>query len=1235
MRLWGEGVGVSAGTALARIWVCLMPASSNFGFLAKRYPELEQIGARSERYFSDDPIVSLMTLRRFGEILAQLVAAGAGLFIEPTESQADLLRRLSIDGGFPRNVTELFHRLRTAGNAAVHEHEGDHGTALACLKMARQLGIWFYRTFNDQSFKAGPFQPPPRPADATAELTAELNRLRAERDAALTAAQRADAAAAEAEAARLSAETVAKGESEEKATWEQLATESEAEKLKLAEQVASLLSIRHATLQIAEHRDMILPAPRIEEAPPVEAPRRQKGSRITFEDRLRRLPPRTPRIPAEPEAETIQLAEQLVDLQTAAESKSLAEEQQVLQFAQAAAEQIDLDEADTRSLIDEQLRARGWEADTQKLRYAAGVRPARGKTIAIAEWPTVNGPADYALFVGTTCVALVEAKRKRKNVSAAIDQAGRYAQGFAASDGVDLAEGGPWSFQSGDSDEPPFRVPFLFATNGRPYLKQVETQSGIWFRDARNPTNLRRALTDWPTPEGLREQLGIDRAAVQERLKSLPIEFGFPLRDYQKRAIAIVETALADDAKRSLLLAMATGTGKTKLAIALLYRLLETKRFRRVCFVVDRHALGEQAANEFNTTRIVSARTFADIFGLKQLSDVTPDTATKVHICTIQGLVKRVLFADEPQKVPPIDQYDLMVVDECHRGYLLDREMSDAEMSFRSEADYISKYRRVLEHFDAVKIGLTATPALHTVQIFGEPLFTYSYREAVIDGYLVDHSPAIRIETELSKQGIHFARGQQITLLDPMSGKIDLVHTPDDLDFDIDDFNRKVITRHFNQVICDELANHIDPFFPGKTLIFAANNGHADIIVDELKKAFVRRHGAIDDAAVAKITGSVDDPAGLIRRYRNDALPAVAVTVDLLTTGIDIPKIVNLVFVRRVNSRILYEQMLGRATRLCPDIDKETFRIFDAVGIYDALQPLTAMKPIVVNTKLTVAQLLEEFARVTEAAHRSLLRDEILVKLRQRFSKLTLEAHEAYESAAGEPLQTTLHRLQNEPLDIMAKWVKDKPGIGAILDWQPETGKPIPLPISDHRDRVISVRPGYGGGTSKPEDFLRSFTRFINDNVNKVAALQAIIQRPRELTRADLKAVKAELDRQGFSEAALRHAWKQAKNEDIAASIIGFIRQAALGDPLVRWPDRVKVAMDRITKRGTWTDPQRKWLERIGKAVEQVGVADRTALDEGQFAATMGGFIRLNRVFDGRLDAILGDINEELWRKSA
>ena len=214
-----------------------------------------------------------------------------------------------------------------------------------------------------------------------------------------------------------------------------------------------------------------------------------------------------------------------------------------------------------------------------------------------------------------------------------------------------------------------------------------------------------------------------------------------------------------------MLVAMATGTGKTKLAIALLYRLLSAKRFRRICFVVDRSALGNQTEGEFSTTKVVSGKTFAEIFGLKGLAEVTPDLETKVHICTIQGLVRRVLYTADPSEAPPIDQYDLMVVDECHRGYLLDQELSDTELTFRGQDDYISKYRRVLEYFDAVKVGLTATPALHTTEIFGDPIYTYSYREAVIDGYLIDHEPPIRIETALVEAGIKFHKDEELQVL--------------------------------------------------------------------------------------------------------------------------------------------------------------------------------------------------------------------------------------------------------------------------------------------------------------------------------------------------------------------------------------------------------------------------------------------------------------------------------------
>jgi type I restriction enzyme R subunit len=725
--------------------------------------------------------------------------------------------------------------------------------------------------------------------------------------------------------------------------------------------------------------------------------------------------------------------------------------------------------------------------------------------------------------------------------------------------------------------------------------------------------------------------LEVDQDAATDALKTMPFEFGFPLRDYQRNAIKAVEKGLEAD-RRSMLLAMATGTGKTKLAIAMLYRLLATKRFRRICFVVDRSALGEQAAGEFSTTKIVSGKAFAEIFGLKKLADVTPETETKVHICTIQGLVKRVLFAADSSEAPPVDQYDLMVVDECHRGYLLDREMSDAELSFRGQDDYISKYRRVLEYFDAVKIGLTATPALHTTDIFGDPIFTYSYRDAVIEGYLIDHEPPIRIETALARAGIVFKKDEQLDLLNTQTGEINLARAPDEIHFEVDQFNKQVVTPEFNRVVAEELAKHIDPALPGKTLIFAATDAHADIVVTKIKDAFAAAYGEIEDAAVKKITGSVDRVQTLIRSFRNDANPKIAVTVDLLTTGIDVPSITNLVFLRRVNSRILYEQMIGRATRLCPEIGKEVFRIFDAVDLYPHLQNLTDMKPIVVNPSISFEQLVNELIAADQDAHRESICQQLAVKLRRRLKKLPPEARERFEAAAGETPEQTLKRLLETKPAELSEWFSSRAAIGPILDWQSDGDTPRFMPISPHADSVVAVTRGYGEAT-KPEDFLNSFSAFVRDNINTIAALKLVVQRPRDLTRAALQELRRALDLKGYSEANLRRAWADAKNEDIAASIIGFVRQAALGDALTPYGDRVRAAMQKVMASRAWTDPQKRWLKRIGEQIEKEIVVDRGAIDREPFIAD-GGFTRLNKVFGGELEAVLAGINEEMWKRT-
>ena len=761
--------------------------SANFDFLGIHDAQLVRLGGLAERYFKDDPNTCLIKLRQFGEVLAQLTAAKSGLLASPDEQQTDLLRRLKFERIVPREVGDLFHQLRIAGNRATHTHVGDHAEALSTLKIARELGIWFHRTFADKKFSAGAFVPPPDPAATTKALQEELDRLRQALDETRSEAEKVRLAAETEIRQRMSAQERAQKDREERAVWEQLASEAENAKAQLAAELKAL--------QIAA----------------AQAP-----------------------------------------------AQAIAN---IVAQADAAAAEINIDEASTRALIDTQLRARGWEVDTQTMRYATGTRPAKGRSMAIAEWPTKSGPADYALFVGTRCIGVVEAKRRNKNVSSHIDQAERYARTFRFDGGAE-AIGDPWP----DVGDNHFFVPFVFSANGRPYLKQLETESGIWFRDTRKPSNHRRALNDWPTADGLKGMLEIDVDSATADLKARSFEFGFPLRPYQRLAIEKVEDELAHG-RRNMLLAMATGTGKTKLAIALLYRLLAAKRFRRVCFVVDRNALGTQAVGEFSTTRIVSVKTFADIFGLKGLDTVKPDPETKVHICTIQGLVKRVLFTEDISETPPVDQYDLMVVDECHRGYLLDRELSDAELSFRSQDDYISKYRRVLEHFDAVKIGLTATPALHTVSIFGDPVYKYSYREAVVDGYLIDHEPPVQITTALSQAGIKFKKGERVELIDTRTGKVDLAHTPDEIKFEVDEFNKAVVTVPFNKVVAEELARHIDPNLPGKTLIFAVSDAHADIVVEQLKKAFKEAYGEIEDAAIKKITGSVDHPGRRSSRF--------------------------------------------------------------------------------------------------------------------------------------------------------------------------------------------------------------------------------------------------------------------------------------------------------------------------------------------------------------------------------
>ena len=1110
--------------------------------------QLWRLGALAERYFAEDPNTSLLKLRQFSELLAQSLAARTGLYTSAEESQYELIRRLQGEGMLPKEVRQVFDQIRISGNAANHGLQGDHAGALSALKLCWQLGLWFHRTFKDANYKSGPFVPPHAPVDESADLHAELARL--QQAVAAFAAQQ-DQTSLELQSTKTQLSSL----SEERALWEQLATESDADKARLAAQ----LSAMQATAAVA---------------------------------------------PA-------------------------AQLSGYLQSAASAATQVQLDEAETRRIIDAQLRQAGWEADTPTLRYSKGTRPQRGRHMAIAEWPCEGYSADYVLFQGLSPIAVVEAKRKNVDVSSALQQAKRYSRSFSASSETLLHES-HWG------DQAEYRIPFVFSANGRPYLRQLATKSGIWFCDLRQPENRSLALDGWHSPAGLKHLLQTDEVAAHARLDNTAFNFGFALRPYQQSAIRETEARIAQG-QREILLAMATGTGKTKTCIALIYRLLKAQRFRRILFLVDRSALGEQAANSFKDTRMERLQTFAEIFGIKELQAQSADDDTAVHIATVQGMMRRVLFPAEGVAPPTVDAYDCVVIDECHRGYTLDREMSDTELSFRGFDDYISKYRRVLDYFDAVKIGLTATPALHTTEIFGPPIYTYSYREAVVDGYLVDYEPPIQIYTELSQNGMHWKMGEDLKVYDTGRNQIELFKAPDDINLNVEDFNRKVITRPFNQTVCNYLAQEIDPSGKGKTLIFCVNTSHADLVVDLLKAAFETQYGSVEDDAVIKITGNADKPLELIRRFKNERLPNVAVTVDLLTTGIDVPEICNLVFLRQVNSRILFDQMLGRATRLC-DFDgnaKDSFRVFDAVRIFEAIGKLTAMRPVVVNPHISFAQLEQEMVATTDGAARELVREQFLAKLQVKKRHLDAQATQDFETKAGMSPDAFIQKLRSLSVDEVAAWFVQNPSLGEVLD-RKRQGSGQPVFVSDHPDALHHVERGYGSA-SKPEDYLQAFKDFIESHSNELPALITVLTRPRDLTRKQLKELMLALDQAGFTEMRLASAWRELSNQDIAARIMGYIRQAAIGDALLPYAERVDHALQNLLSKPPagkpWTQPQRDWLKRIAAQTKANLLVDRDALDDPDliFKREGGGFTRLDKLFNGQLQPLLEAFNDALW----
>ncbi len=874
--------------------------------------------------------------------------------------------------------------------------------------------------------------------------------------------------------------------------------------------------------------------------------------------------------------------------------------------------------------IDPKLDEAGWP------KAAASKFPAPRRS---EEEPTANGPADYALWLDGAIVAVVEAKKVTLGPQNVLTQAARYAKGIVH---------GPYDFQG-------HRVPFLYSTNGEE----------IWFQDVRHPLNRSRRVGRFHTPQALAELLAQDFDGVCDDLLALP-QTSTLLRPYQVAATSAVEKAIAER-KRSLLVAMATGTGKTFTLVNLAYRLMKSGAARRILFLVDRRALAAQAVRAFASFEAEPGQKFDQIyevyssrfqqndFGDDEKFDpkVLPnsyltDPQAKhafVYVCTIQRMAINVLgrnaipalgeeiVDEDAEALPiPIHAFDCVIADECHRGY---------------SAQEISVWRSTLDHLDAVRIGLTATPAAHTAAYFTHKVFEYPYEQAVREGYLVDWD-LVKIRSEVRMQGVFLHEGENVELVDSETGQKKLDQLEDERAFDTAEIESKVTAPESNKKILEEIARFaaehekVTGRFP-KTLIFAANDlphtSHADQLVHRARDIFGR-----GDAFVAKITGRVDRPLQRIREFRNRPEPMVVVTVDLLTTGVDIPDLEFIVMLRPVKSRILFVQMLGRGTRKGErHPDKEKFTVFDCfdgtlVEYFKNTTDMTTDLPA--PPSRTTAEIIEAIWRNEDRRYNT----GCLVKRLQRIDRqMSAEARELFtawieQGDVGKFARELPRRLEKDFAATMALLRDSK--FQELLENYPRAKRTF-VNAYGYADTVTSawlIRDGLGH-EHKPDDYLALFAKYVQENVDQIDAIRILLGRKHGWSADALQELKTKLKSSPyrFTEDNLEKAFERSYGKALV-DLISMVKRAALEDaPLLTATERVDRALARVTAGHAFTAAQSEWLNRI-RGVLQANLSIAKEDFEGQPAlAHPGGWGAAERAFGrSNLEMLIVELNEAL-----
>ncbi|MEO6322708.1 MAG: DEAD/DEAH box helicase family protein, partial [Polaromonas sp.] len=622
-------------------------------------------------------------------------------------------------------------------------------------------------------------------------------------------------------------------------------------------------------------------------------------------------------------------------------------------------------EARARATIDHKLMQAGWVV--QDLKH---VNLSAAPGVAVREYPTATGPADYVLFVKRQAAGVIEAKRDEAgaNLTVTENQTARYAHASLK-----------WRVESTP-------LPFLFESTG-----QV-----IRFTDGRDPAPRSRELFHFFKPEQLAAWLGQPETLRRRLAEQMPPLPELNLRGCQVSAVTGLETSLALNKPRALV-HMATGAGKTFTAITSVYRLLKFGGAKRILFLVDTRNLGKQAHQEFMAyTPPDDGRNFTELYNVQRLASSAIDPQAHVVISTIQRMYS--VLSGEPidpsaedvplsevQQLPaqakrvaysaalPVETFDFIVIDECHRSIY-------------------NLWKQVLDYFDAYLIGLTATPDKRTFGFFNENIVAeYSYEQSVVDGVNVGYD-VFEIETDITQKGAQLQAKEWIDHRDRQTRKKRWAQTEDDTPYTGKQLDRSVVNLSQIRQVIEAMKRAVETqIFPKrtetpKTLIFAKTDSHADDIINILRHVYNQGN----DFCKKVTYKAEEDTDSILSNFRNDYHPRIAVTVDMIATGTDVKPLEVLLFMRDVRSRGYYEQMKGRGVRSLgfddlrrvsnsADSAKTRFVLIDAVGVEKSLK--TESRPLEKKPGIALKDLLQGVAM----GHRD---DDTVLSLANRLVRL-------------------------------------------------------------------------------------------------------------------------------------------------------------------------------------------------------------------------------------------------------